>query len=384
MFEEMAEQAKRHSAQGSECPRGCGSQHWTPVAGDEKAVSERAVYAEPQMRIRVIRLLLLAVAMLFLSAASFAQIAVGVRVGIAPPPLPDYAQPICPGDGYIWTPGYWAWDGTDYYWVPGTWVEAPEVGYLWTPGYWGWGDDGYFFNDGYWGLSAGFYGGINYGFGYFGHGYDGGRWENGHFSYNTAYNNVDAHNIHNVYNARVNEGEANHVSYNGGNGGINAHATAEEEAAARGTHVGRAAAQTQHAYAARNNPQQKFYANHGTPPVAATPRPNLATHPKELPPVERPAVAKTGNPKVDQKYQKQQDKLVARQTQDRQKLQQKQDNEHQQLTKQHAAPERTQQVEQQHQQQTQKLQQTHTQQAQQMQQRQQPAGGGGARGGGRR
>jgi hypothetical protein len=192
---------------------------------------------------------------------------------------------------------------------------------------------------------------------------------------------VDTHSIHNVYNTRVNEGARNRVSYNGGNGGINAHATAQEEAAAHETHRGPVAAQTQHAYAARNDPQQKLSANQGRPAVAATPRPNLANHPKELPPVERPAVPKTGNAKVDQKYQKQQDKLVARQTQDRQKLQQKQDNEHQQLTKQQASPQRTQQVEQQHQQQTQKLQQTHTQQTQQMQQRQ-SSGGGGSRGGG--
>ena len=26
-----------------------------------------------------------------------------------PPPLPDYEQPQAPGDGYLWTPGYWAW-----------------------------------------------------------------------------------------------------------------------------------------------------------------------------------------------------------------------------------------------------------------------------------
>jgi hypothetical protein len=266
--------------------------------------------------------------------------------------------------------------------VPGTWVEAPEPGYLWTPGYWGWDNDGYFFNEGYWGPSVGFYGGINYGFGYFGHGYEGGRWDHGHFFYNTAYNRVDTNNFHNVYNTRVNEGEMNRVSFNGGNGGISVRASAQEESAARERHMGPAAVQTQHAYAARNNPQQKFSANHGTPPVAATPRPNLATHPKELPPVQRPAVAKTGNPKVDQKYQQQQDKLVAKQTQDRQKLQQKQDNEHQQLAKQQASPQRTQQVEQQHQQQTQRLQQTHTQQTQQMQQKQQSSGGGGSRGGG--
>jgi hypothetical protein len=40
----------------------------------------------------------------------------------APPPLPDYEQPQAPGDGYLWTPGYWAWGGGGYYWVPGGWV----------------------------------------------------------------------------------------------------------------------------------------------------------------------------------------------------------------------------------------------------------------------
>jgi len=338
------------------------------------------------MRIRVIRsLFLLAIGVLFLATASFAQVRVGVgiRVGIAPPMLPYYAQPICPEDGYIWTPGYWAWDGSDYYWVPGTWVEAPEIGYLWTPGYWGWGGDGYFFNEGYWGPSIGFYGGIDYGFGYFGHGYEGGRWDNGHFFYNTSLNNIDARNFHNVYNTRVDDPGANRgISYNGGNGGINDHATAREEAAAHENHVGPVAAQTQHAWAARNNPQQKYSTNHGTPGIAATPRPNVAVHPKELPPVERPAAVNTGNAKADQKYQKQQDKLVAKQTQDRQKLQAQQDKEHQQLTKQNANAERTQQTEQRHQQQTQQLQQTHSQQTQQLQQRQQSSGGGSHSGGG--
>ena len=325
------------------------------------------------MRIRVIRSLLLAVVTLVLSTASFAR--VGVLVRIAPPELPVYEQPLCPGDGYMWTPGYWGWDD-DYYWVPGTWVMPPEVGYLWTPGYWGWGDGGYFFNDGYWGMSVGFYGGIDYGFGYFGNGYEGGRWNNGHFFYNTAYNRVDAKNFHNVYNTRVNEGAASRVSYNGGNGGINAHATAQEEATAHGSHIGPVAAQTQHAWAARNNPQQKFSANHGTPGVAATSRANVAVHPKDLPPAERTPAPKAGNSKADQKYQKQQDKLVAKQNQERQKLQQKQDKEHQQIAKHQANEAKTQQMEQRHQGQTQQLQQRQTQQMQQS------FGGGGFHGGG--
>jgi hypothetical protein len=288
---------------------------------------------------------------------------------------------MCPVDGDIWTPGYWGWANDDYYWVPGTWVTPPEAGFLWTPGYWGWGGGGFMFNDGYWGPSVGFYGGIDYGFGYFGTGYDGGRWENGRFFYNTSLNRVDANAFHNVYNARVDE-RVNRVSFNGGNGGINAHASAQEEAAARGSHRPAVAAQTQHAWAARNEPQQRFSANHGAPPVTATARTTAATHPKELAPLERPAAPNTGNAKQDQKYQKEQAQVMAKQNQDRQKLQQKQDNEHRQLAKQKADPVRTQQLEQQHQQQTRQMQQTHMQQTQQMQQRQQPSGGG-SRGRGR-
>ncbi|MGC2540970.1 MAG: YXWGXW repeat-containing protein, partial [Candidatus Sulfotelmatobacter sp.] len=47
-----------------------------------------------------------------------------------PPPLPEYSQPDCPGDGYLWTPGYWSYAPQGYYWVPGAWARPPEVGYL--------------------------------------------------------------------------------------------------------------------------------------------------------------------------------------------------------------------------------------------------------------
>ncbi len=67
-------------------------------------------------------------AALTLPAPASAQIAISVRIG--PPALPVYEQPPCPGEGYIWTPGYWAY-ADDYYWVPGTWVLAPQVGFLW-------------------------------------------------------------------------------------------------------------------------------------------------------------------------------------------------------------------------------------------------------------
>src|SRR5271157_3389200 len=184
------------------------------------------------MHIRFIRTLLFGLVVLCMSAASFAQISVAIRFG--PPPLPVYEQPLCPGDDYLWTPGYWAYDYdvNDYYWVPGTWVMSPEIGFLWTPAYWGWGGDGFVFYDGYWGPHVGFYGGINYGFGYFGTGFEGGRWDSGHFFYNRSVSHVDITNIHNVYDTHVTYNNDSRVSYNGGNGGINARPRPEDEAAA--------------------------------------------------------------------------------------------------------------------------------------------------------
>jgi WXXGXW repeat (2 copies) len=107
-----------------------------------------------------------------------------------PPPIPDYEQPEAPGDGYIWTPGYWAWTGDGYEWVQGAWVEPPYVSALWTPGFWGSGYGGYAWYPGYWGPYVGYYGGLNYGFGYFGIGFYGGYWGGGRFWYNRAYCNI--------------------------------------------------------------------------------------------------------------------------------------------------------------------------------------------------
>jgi hypothetical protein len=223
----------------------------------------------------VIYLLLIAALMLALPATSLAQISVGVSVRIGPPALPVYAQPICPGPGYLWTPGYWAYGNDDYYWVPGTWVVAP-VGMLWTPGYWGWGDGLYRWHAGYWGPHVGFYGGINYGFGYGGVGFGGGRWEHGVFAYNTAVMHVNTTVIHNTYVDRtvirttvVN----NRVSYNGGEGGINARPTREEMAVDHEHHVAATDEQFRHEHTASTNHAFRYSENHGRPAVAATAHP---------------------------------------------------------------------------------------------------------------
>jgi hypothetical protein len=218
---------------------------------------------------RTVRWMLLAAVILSLSAASFAQVFVSVRFG--PPAIPIYAQPICPGPGYFWTPGYWGWnDDGGYYWVPGTWVIAP-VGMLWTPGYWGWGGGFYAWHAGYWGPHIGFYGGINYGFGYGGVGFVGGEWRGGAFFYNRSVTNVSVTNVTNVYNRTVVVNE-NHTSFNGGEGGVAARPTAAEEAAAHEQHTAPLAAQTEHEHLASQNKQNFASENHGRPAVAATQR----------------------------------------------------------------------------------------------------------------
>ena len=340
-----------------------------------------------------------------------ARVPVGVFVNFAPPELPVYAQPICPGPNYIWTPGYWAWDPIvgDYYWVPGTWVYPPEIGFLWTPGYWGWGPDGFFFNAGYWGPVVGFYGGIDYGFGYFGHGYYGGRWEHGHFFYNRDVSNVNVSIVHNVYNARVNNEfrSVSRVSFNGGRGGVNARPTAQEEAAMRMRHVGPVAAQTKQLAYARSNREFRASVNHGAPPIAATQRPgvfsgsgvartriagrvytpparrgntsaraNSQGRGRYVPAARRSEAPARNNAAVNNRYQQDRNRLLAQQQRERQSLLQQQNRERQQMERQNASNAQRQQMEQRHQTQMRQLQQRHTQQMRSFEQREAPRGGG--------
>src|SRR5580698_3343290 len=177
---------------------------------------------------KIVKILLLVGVVALAIPKSYAQVSVGIGISanIAPPALPVYVQPACPVDGNLWQPGYWAYSpGGGYYWVPGVWVAPPNPGLLWTPSYWGFAGGSYGFHMGFWGAHVGFYGGINYGFGYGGIGFGGGRWEGGHFRYNTAVVNVNRTVIHNVYEDRtvINHTTVyNRTSFNGGNGGIQA------------------------------------------------------------------------------------------------------------------------------------------------------------------
>jgi WXXGXW repeat (2 copies) len=199
-------------------------------------------------------------------APSHAQL---ISITIAPPALPVYVQPAIPAPGYLWTPGYWAYGDAGYFWVPGTWVLPPTAGVLWTPGYWGWRDGIYAWNAGYWGPTIGFYGGVNYGFGYGGVGFGGGEWRGGVFAYNRSVNNFGSVNITNVYNKTVIVNN-NHVAFNGGAGGVAAQPTAAERVAMNQPHTPPTAMQAQHQQTASTMRENFASVNHGAPSVAAT------------------------------------------------------------------------------------------------------------------
>jgi hypothetical protein len=358
------------------------------------------------MRIaRLICSLLLVVGLLTMPSASQAQVAVAVSVRVGPPVLPVYVQPVCPEAGYIWVPGYWAYGPDAYFWVPGTWVEPPEVGLLWTPGYWAWEDEFYVWHDGYWGPEVGFYGGINYGFGYTGVGFFGGYWKGRSYYYNRGVSNVDVTVVRNTYNTTVINNTTNRVSFNGGAGGTSARPTSHELEAARQHHLAMTSAQTQHQQTASSTRTLLASVNHGRPDVAATVRPgqfngrgaaesgrsaarsrpseklNDANRPGNFPSnsrrsiSERPPSLKAPDaipvdPKLEKQHQQQQDRLRQQQSQERQRIEQKHQQEQQRLQQRPADDRKQQEVQRKQQQQIQQLNQKHEQQQQKLQQKQ--------------
>ncbi len=200
----------------------------------------------------------------------------------APPPLPAYQQPPAPEQDDLWTPGYWDYASTGYYWVPGAWAAPPYTNALWTPGYWGYYGNRYRFHHGFWGLHIGYYGGIDYGYGYIGHGYYGGYWDHDHFNYNRSVNNINTTNIHNVYNRSVvvnnvtYRGEpVNRVSYNGP-GGSQYRPQPAEIAALREQHVAPMQTQLAVRQEAATNRGNFYSENHGSPQQAVYNRPVAA------------------------------------------------------------------------------------------------------------
>ncbi len=346
--------------------------------------------------VRLICWLSMAVGLFTIPVDSRAQVVAGVSVRIGPPTLPVYVQPICPEPGYIWAPGYWAYGPDGYFWVPGTWVEPPEVGLLWTPGYWGWQDGFYLWHAGYWGPEVGYYGGINYGFGYPGVGFFGGYWRGGAYFYNRAVTNVNVTVVRNTYHTTVVNQSTNRVSFNGGMGGVTARPTDREIAAEHQRRSTMTAEQTQHQQAASTNRTLHASVNHGRPDVAASVRPgqlggrgavesgrpSSPNRPSESP--NRPANGErsnrdrapsprppNANPAMDERHQQELDRLRHQQTDERQRIEQKHRQEQQKLQQRTASDRQQQEAQRKQQQQLQQLDRKHEQQQQKLEQKQQ-------------
>lgn len=227
-------------------------------------------------KFRFSRWAFLALLLVLIPASSFAG--VFISVGFAPPVLPVYEQPPCPEPGLMWTPGYWAYGPDGYYWVPGAWVPAPYDGALWTPPWWGFEGGIYMFHPGYWGRHVGYYGGVNYGFGYMGVGFVGGAWRGHEFAYNTAVMRVNPGVVRNVYvdrtivehNTIINR---DHVAYSGGPHGINHAPGAEERVAMHEQHMQATSFQQQHMQAAQSDHNAYARFNGGRPQNVAAQRP---------------------------------------------------------------------------------------------------------------
>jgi hypothetical protein len=241
--------------------------------------------------LRSMRWALLALVIMLIPVSSRAGVFVSVNFG--PPALPVYDQPPCPEPGLMWTPGYWAYGPDGYYWVPGAWVPAPYEGALWTPGYWGWNNGLYVFHGGYWGRHVGYYGGINYGFGYGGIGFFGGAWHGHDFAYNTAVMHVNERFVHTTYvdrtvivhNTIINN---NRVAFSGGPGGIHHDPRPEERMAEHEQHMDRTSFQDHHEAAARSDRNSFAKFNGGRPshvvedhPLGAERHPEMMQQPRQ-------------------------------------------------------------------------------------------------------
>lgn len=358
-------------------------------------------------------------ALLVICGPLTARAQVGVSITVAPPPLPVYEQPPIPDPGYLWVPGYWSYGPDGYFWVPGTWVLPPEPQLLWTPGYWGWSDGIFVWNQGYWAPQVGFYGGVNYGYGYPGRGYEGGYWRDREFYYNRTVNNVTNVQIQNVYTKTVvNNVTVNSVSYSGGPGGVAARPSAQEQQAGQLRHLPPTSAQTQHRAGAGTRQELLASVNHGAPQIAATakpsdfsthvvsasqpghpspttvtgstdsrvaaadrrpevanvpqpPKPSPASaspvHARDLPSPPQPAATPGAATAEERQHAQQQSQLQARQNQEREALAQQQERDHANLRPQSGGQTQLQSMERQHQQQTQQLLERHAEEQQRTQ-----------------
>lgn len=71
-----------------------------------------------------------------------------VIIGVGPPAARVGVVP-GPRHGYVWSPGYWRWNGYRHVWVGGYWVRE-RVGWHWVPAHWVANGPRWHYVGGYW------------------------------------------------------------------------------------------------------------------------------------------------------------------------------------------------------------------------------------------
>lgn len=91
--------------------------------------------------------LLAAAVILFGTALS----ACGGYVAVGGPPPPRYGvMGYAPGPGYIWTDGYWNYNGGGWGWVNGRWMLPPRGRHYWVRSEWRHEGGRWRFHQGHW------------------------------------------------------------------------------------------------------------------------------------------------------------------------------------------------------------------------------------------
>ena len=86
-----------------------------------------------------------------MTTPAFAEVGVSIGIGIPlPPPAVIYEPvPLPPAYGYVWAPGYWAWNHDRYIWIRGRHVYG-RPGFSWRPERWEHRGERYHFVSGGW------------------------------------------------------------------------------------------------------------------------------------------------------------------------------------------------------------------------------------------
>jgi len=77
-----------------------------------------------------------------------ASAAVAINLDIGPPPARVEVVPAA-RPGWVWSPGYWAWNGHHHNWVGGHWLRERR-GYGWVPEHWDERGGRHYFVPGHW------------------------------------------------------------------------------------------------------------------------------------------------------------------------------------------------------------------------------------------